>query len=87
MMASPLLVLMNYSAIQYSKDAASATTSLVLHIVAWIAQFISHGFAEKKSPALLDNLSQGKQYQDYNFTSPSIGPFLCILGDSVYARI
>lgn len=31
----------------------------VLHAVSWIAQFLGHGLAEKRAPALLDNLIGG----------------------------
>ncbi|KAF8339115.1 uncharacterized protein EI90DRAFT_3144276 [Cantharellus anzutake] len=30
--------------------------SITLHIVAWLVQFAGHGFAEKRAPALLDDL-------------------------------
>jgi 2-hydroxy fatty acid dioxygenase len=32
-----------------------------VHAFSWIAQFIGHGFAEGRAPALLDNVLQGKQ--------------------------
>ncbi|KAF9076491.1 DUF962-domain-containing protein [Rhodocollybia butyracea] len=32
------------------------TVALIMQAVAWIAQFIGHGVAEKRAPALLDNL-------------------------------
>ncbi|KAG0344945.1 hypothetical protein BG004_004054 [Podila humilis] len=32
--------------------------ALGVHIVAWIAQFIGHGFFEKRAPKLVDNLLQ-----------------------------
>jgi len=31
----------------------------IVHVTSWILQFIGHGFAEKKSPALKDNIAQG----------------------------
>ncbi|KAL0572243.1 hypothetical protein V5O48_009725 [Marasmius crinis-equi] len=36
--------------------AAHLTEAGVVHAVCWIAQFIGHGVAEKRAPALLDNL-------------------------------
>ena len=30
-------------------------TWLLIHVIAWIAQFIGHGFFEKRKPALMDN--------------------------------
>lgn len=32
----------------------------ILHAVSWIMQFIGHGVAEKRAPALLDNLLGGQ---------------------------
>jgi len=32
--------------------------ALSVHVTAWIAQFMGHGFAERRAPALLDNLFQ-----------------------------
>jgi uncharacterized membrane protein YGL010W len=36
-------------------------TAWIVHGIAWIAQFIGHGFAEGRAPALLDNLLQGER--------------------------
>jgi len=30
--------------------------AVLLHVGSWIAQFLGHGLAEKRAPALLDNL-------------------------------
>lgn len=30
---------------------------VMLNVVAWIAQFLGHAFAEKRAPALLDNIA------------------------------
>ena len=29
---------------------------LIVHLLSWIAQFVGHGFFEKRAPALFDNL-------------------------------
>ena len=29
---------------------------LLLNLMSWIAQFLSHGFAEKRKPALMENI-------------------------------
>lgn len=42
-------------------------TAVYIHVVSWIAQFFSHAFAEKRAPALLDNLIGGK---DQSSSSP-----------------
>lgn len=36
------------------------TNAGLLHGVSWIAQFLGHGLAEKRAPALLDNLVGGR---------------------------
>jgi uncharacterized membrane protein YGL010W len=37
---------------------AGMTLAVIIHVVAWIAQFYGHGVHEKRSPALIDNLFQ-----------------------------
>ncbi|CAH1756315.1 3060_t:CDS:2 [Entrophospora sp. SA101] len=34
------------------------TLASIVHITSWVLQFIGHGFAEKRSPALKDNIIQ-----------------------------
>ena len=34
--------------------------ALIVEIVSWVAQFIGHGFAEGRAPALLDNIAGGE---------------------------
>lgn len=53
-----------------------------MHVVCWIAQFIGHGFAEGRSPALLDNLIGGrtcptnqKRYSDDRVLAIVLAPF------------
>jgi 2-hydroxy fatty acid dioxygenase len=40
----------------YPEDAMKIAT--VAHVAGWIAQFVGHGVAEKRKPALMDNLFQ-----------------------------
>lgn len=47
------------TATSFSKKADNITIAALLHAVSWIAQFVGHGFAEKRAPALLDNLIGG----------------------------
>jgi uncharacterized membrane protein YGL010W len=50
---------MAYTATHYANTAASPhTTALALHVVCWILQFLGHGLAEKRAPALLDSFVQ-----------------------------
>ncbi|KAF7789331.1 hypothetical protein EIP86_000275 [Pleurotus ostreatoroseus] len=48
------LTLLTATAVSHRPDAM--TIGGVMHAVCWIAQFIGHGVAEKRAPALLDNL-------------------------------
>lgn len=34
-----------------------------IHAVCWIAQFLGHGVAEKRAPALFDNLLGGESFR------------------------
>jgi len=49
------IALMTATAFSYRPDALSY--AIPLNISAWMAQFIGHGFAEKRAPALMDNLA------------------------------
>lgn len=52
-----VLSLLTATAFSYQSDAM--TKAGLLHGVSWIAQFLGHGLAEKRAPALLDNLLGG----------------------------
>jgi uncharacterized membrane protein YGL010W len=49
------LSLLTATAFSYRSDAMSK--GAMLNGVAWIAQFLGHGLAEKRAPALLDNIA------------------------------
>ncbi|ETW84268.1 hypothetical protein HETIRDRAFT_439100 [Heterobasidion irregulare TC 32-1] len=53
---TPQMIVSLLTAISFSKKADNITIAALLHAVSWIAQFVGHGFAEKRAPALLDNL-------------------------------
>jgi len=54
---APQLVLSLLTAIAYSHGGQThVNNTILLHIFSWIAQFMGHGLAEKRAPALLDNL-------------------------------
>ena len=55
MLYAPVLLGMGYLATTKMQNTKLWVT---VHILAWIAQFIGHGFFEKRKPALLDNLGQ-----------------------------
>ncbi|TFK56145.1 DUF962-domain-containing protein, partial [Heliocybe sulcata] len=54
---TPQLALQTMTAIAYVKNGPDhLKQAAMLHGVSWIAQFVGHGAAEKRAPALLDNL-------------------------------
>jgi uncharacterized membrane protein YGL010W len=53
---TPQMVLSVLTATSYATKQGAVSKALVLHLISWIAQFIGHGVAEKRAPALLDNL-------------------------------
>ena len=55
----PLAVfsLLTATALSYRPDGLQIGGTV--HFVCWILQFIGHGVAEKRAPALLDNLLGG----------------------------
>ncbi|KAJ7781548.1 hypothetical protein B0H16DRAFT_1710746 [Mycena metata] len=53
---TPQMVLSLLTATAYARTPAHITQAIILHVVCWIAQFLGHGLAEKRAPALLDNL-------------------------------
>ncbi|KAI0332489.1 DUF962-domain-containing protein [Cubamyces sp. BRFM 1775] len=48
------LIALTSAAFAYKPDAIKVAG--IVHVISWIAQFIGHGAAEGRSPALLDNL-------------------------------
>jgi len=53
------MALMVTSATAFSQKPGYMPQAAAVHAICWIAQFIGHGFAEKRAPALLDNLIGG----------------------------
>ena len=47
------------TATAYSKSPDHIFNATVLHGASWVAQFLGHGLAEKRAPALVDNLLGG----------------------------
>lgn len=74
------MVLSLLTATAYSKGAGHISNAGVLHGVSWIAQFLGHGLAEKRAPALVDNLLGGK-FHDFSTNMPLI----CFLAAVVLA--
>jgi len=53
---APQLALSVLTATAFSKSPDHVTQAALMHVGSWIAQFAGHGLAEKRAPALLDNL-------------------------------
>jgi uncharacterized membrane protein YGL010W len=53
---APQMVLASLTATAFAQRPDYFVPAVSLHAFSWIAQFIGHGFAEGRAPALLDNL-------------------------------
>ncbi|KAJ7638582.1 hypothetical protein FB45DRAFT_903290 [Roridomyces roridus] len=53
---APQIVLSLLTATAFSRSPDHIMYAGLLHGISWIAQFLGHGVAEKRAPALLDNL-------------------------------
>jgi len=40
----------------FAQRADHQNIALIVHVACWVAQFIGHGFAEGRAPALIDNI-------------------------------
>ena len=54
------MILSVLSATAFCERADYKAVALTVNVLSWIAQFVGHGFAEGRAPALLDNLLGGK---------------------------
>ncbi|KAJ7283507.1 hypothetical protein C8J57DRAFT_1292763 [Mycena rebaudengoi] len=53
---TPSMVMSLLTATAYSGSSSHIVNAGILHALSWVAQFLGHGLAEKRAPALLDNL-------------------------------
>ncbi|CAI2165589.1 18504_t:CDS:2 [Funneliformis geosporum] len=67
---TPLLLFMAYNATNFTSSFPDNHNSLagIVHVASWILQFIGHGFAEKRSPALKDNVAQASSQTNQSTT-------------------
>lgn len=56
---APQMALSVLTATAFSRTPNSVNQAAILHALSWVAQFLGHGLAEKRAPALLDNLLGG----------------------------
>jgi len=53
---APQLAASVLTATAYSRGSDHIFNAAILHIASWVAQILGHGLAEKRAPALVDNL-------------------------------
>jgi len=53
---TPQMVITVLTATAFAQRPGYISTTAAVHTFSWIAQFLGHGFAEGRAPALLDNL-------------------------------
>ncbi|ORX90691.1 DUF962-domain-containing protein [Basidiobolus meristosporus CBS 931.73] len=59
LMYTPILGGIAYHATNFYQTSPQANNiAIAIHIFAWICQFYTHAFHEKRAPALLDNIAQ-----------------------------
>jgi len=66
----PQMVAMVLTATSYAHREHGQRIALYLHVFSWVMQFIGHGVAEGRAPALLDNIAGGVSHRSH-FTMPS----------------
>lgn len=54
------MILSLLTATAFAQKPGGVNQAALLHAGSWIAQFLGHGLAEKRAPALLDNLLGGR---------------------------
>lgn len=57
---APQMVLSLLTATAYGYRPDSIRNAIIIQVISWIAQFIGHGVAEGRAPALLDNIVGGR---------------------------
>lgn len=61
---APQMIIIILTATAFGQDPSHTPAIIAIHVLCWIAQFVGHGLAEKRAPALLDNLLGGKTIPD-----------------------
>jgi hypothetical protein len=59
----------------FGQNPSHTPAIIAIHVLCWIAQFVGHGLAEKRAPALLDNLLGGKNIPDNPSPVVDVLPF------------
>jgi len=53
---APQMMMIILTATAFGQNPSHTPAIIAIHVLCWIAQFVGHGLAEKRAPALLDNL-------------------------------
>lgn len=61
----PQMVVMVLTATSYAHREHGQRNALYLHVFSWVMQFIGHGVAEGRAPALLDNIAGGAFHRSH----------------------
>lgn len=78
------MVAMLLTATSYAHRDHGQRNALYVHIFSWVMQFIGHGVAEGRSPALLDNIVGGGLHR--SGVLPCVLTFLASCGPSTVLR-
>lgn len=73
------MILAVLTATAFAQTPDGMNQAILLHVGSWIAQFLGHGLAEKRAPALLDNLLGGELLRLSTFISSQPIPLAVVL--------
>lgn len=59
------MILSLLSATAYASRPNGIRDAVIVQVVSWVAQFLGHGLAEGRAPALLDNIVGGRSHALY----------------------
>lgn len=72
---APQMIIIILTATAFGQNPSHTPAIIAIHVLCWIAQFVGHGLAEKRAPALLDNLLGGKTIPDSPSAVIDVLPF------------
>ncbi|KAJ8592095.1 DUF962-domain-containing protein [Rhizopogon salebrosus TDB-379] len=64
---APQMVLTLLTATAYAYRPGGMRDAIIIQVISWIAQFLGHGLAERRAPALLDNILGGRSPIPHQF--------------------
>jgi 2-hydroxy fatty acid dioxygenase len=72
---APQMIIIILTATAFGQNPSHTPAIISIHVLCWIAQFVGHGLAEKRAPALLDNLLGGKTIHENPSPVVDVLPF------------